>query len=160
MEILSLRDKSSGDATAAYVSVNGEFFCHSLEDVVREPATGRPEDESQLAAWVKTWKVYAQTAIIKGRYRVIIDYSEHFKKRMMHIMNVPGWDGVRCHGGLKPEDTEGCILLGDEEYQTDAGPRIKSGTTRPAVDRLFKLVEEAIDRGEEVWWEFKENPNA
>ncbi len=158
MEILSLRDLSVGDATAAYVFVGADFECHSIEDVVREPKVGRPVGRAKLEAWVRTWKIVERTAIISGRYRTIIDFSERFQKQMIHILNVPGWSGIRAHGGLKPEDTEGCPLLGDELYYSAAGPRVRDGKSRPAVDRLFGKIERAIAQGEEVWWEFKQNP--
>lgn len=160
MEIVSLRDKTRGDATASYISVNGVYQTNGLEDIVREPPTGRPEEWYALVAWVKSWKVFARTAIPMGRYRLMIDWSDHFQRLMVRLLNVPGFDGVRMHPGLKPEDTEGCILVGDEQYETDAGPRVRSGTTRPAADRLQAMIQATLDRGEEVWWEFKENPEA
>lgn len=158
MEILSLRDASRGDATAAYVFLNGAFFCHQLEDLVREPEGQKPIDPKALAHWVATWKVPGKTAITRGRYLVTIDLSAHFKKRMIHLLNVPGFDGIRAHGGLRPEDTEGCLLLGDEMYETPSGPRVKSGTTQPAVERMFAEIQTALTRGEQVWWEIKTNP--
>lgn len=160
MEILSLRDKTRGDATASYIHVDGEFFCHGLEDVVRQPYGPRPIVWSELVAWVKRWKKPNVTAIPTGRFQVITDFSEHFKRIMPLLLKVPGFDGVRMHAGLKPEDTEGCILAGDEQYETDAGPRVKSGTTRPAAERLQAKIQDALDHGDEVWWTFKENPAA
>lgn len=159
MRILSLRDRSVGDATAAYVHVDGVFECHSLEDVVREPESGRPAPAA-LEQWVRSWKILGKTAIPTGHYPVVIDWSERFKKRMIHILAVPGFLGIRCHGGLRPEDTEGCVLLGDELYYSAAGPRVRGGKSRPAVDRMFARIEAALIKGEEVWWEFKLNPLA
>jgi hypothetical protein len=158
MEILTLRDPSRGDSTSGYTFVNGAFFCHLLEDVVREPKAGRPTEWGALVAWVKTWKIDKITAIPFGRYQTIINMSNRFKRLMPLLLGVPAFDGVRMHPGLKPEDTEACLLPGDELYETDAGPRVKSGTTRPAAERLQTAIQEALDRGEEVWWEFKENP--
>lgn len=158
MEILTLRDPSRGDATSSYTFVNGAFFCHLLEDVVREPKTGKPTEWEALVAWVKTWKVDGVTAICSGRYRVIINESTRFNRLMPLLLRVPAYSGVRMHPGLKPRDTEGCLLPGDELYETEAGPRVKSGTTRSAAERLQAVIQEALDRGEEVWWEFKENP--
>jgi hypothetical protein len=159
MEILSLRDRSAGDSTASYISVNGTFECNGLEDVMREPGAGRPVEWEALRAWVKSWKVPGRTAIPFGRYQVIVDFSEHFKKEMAHILRVPGFDGVRMHSGLKPQDTEGCVLVGDEFIMSPEGWRVKSGTTRPAAERMLEKIKAAL-AVEEVWWEFKLNPNS
>lgn len=160
MEIISLRDPSVGDSTAAYVMVDDVFECHSIEDVVREPKEPRPIGNlAELERWVRSWKVTSKTAIPTGRYPVGIDMSARFRKLMISIRRVPGFDGIRAHGGLTPDHSEGCPLLGDELYQTPAGWRVRDGKSKPAVDRLFGKVEEALARGVEVWWTFKPNPN-
>jgi hypothetical protein len=161
LEIVSLRDPSVGDSTAAYVEVDGQFLCHSIEDPVREPKEGRPSgDWAALERWVRSWKVPGETAVPWCRTPVIIDMSARFKKRMIHLTRVPGFEGVRAHSGLTPKHSEGCVLLGDELYKTPAGWRVKDGESKPAVDRLFAIVQEALERKLEVWWTFKPNPNA
>jgi len=57
-------------------------------------------------------KVYAKTAIPKGRYSVIWNMSNRFKKVMPLLLDVPNFIGVRIHAGNTAEHTEGCILLG------------------------------------------------
>jgi hypothetical protein len=74
----------------------------TLEDAVRE-VPGAP---------VAGWKKSGVTAIPTGRFRVIIDHSEHFQKDLPHILNVPGFEGVRIHSGNTIADTEGCPLVG------------------------------------------------
>ena len=34
---------------------------------------------------------------------------------MFHVLNVPGFDGIRVHSGNDAEDTEGCPLVGNEK---------------------------------------------
>lgn len=161
MEIVSLRDPSVGDSTAAYVMVNGEHFCHSIEDPEREPRDGRPVGNlAELERWVRSWKIPGETAIPYCRTPVVIDLSARFKKRMIHLTRVPGFEGVRAHSGTTPKHSEGCILLGDEIYQTPAGWRVRDGQSKPAVDRLFALIDEALGRRIEVWWTIKPNPGS
>lgn len=159
MNILCLRDETRGDATASYVMVDGVFECYALEDVVRKIDGQRVTSENVAGRALADWKVRTLTAIPEGRYRLTIEQSPRFQKPMMSLHGVPGFSGIRIHGGLRPEHSEGCPLLGDEQYETAAGPRIRAGATIPAVQRLFAKVKAALERGEEVWWEVKQNPN-
>lgn len=90
------RDTFTSSSTIGQLFVNGEFECFTLEDVVRSPGV----------------KVYGATAIPVGTYSVITDFSSHFQKDLPHILDVPGFEGIRIHCGNTDKDTEGCILLG------------------------------------------------
>lgn len=124
-----LPDRTPGD-----VYVDGAWFCYSLEDPDR-----RLEDGGT--------KIPKETAIPRGTYRVIIDWSARFKKYMLHLLDVPQFIGVRAHGGNVVGNTEGCPLLGAE--RTANGIR----NCGPTVQRLQGWVQAALDRGEEVTWE-------
>jgi hypothetical protein len=158
MEILTLRDPTRGDATAGYVLVDGVFECHSLEDVVRLVDGAPASVENVKGRPVGSWKIPEKTAIPEGRYPVTIALSPRFRKLMISIGEVPAFSGIRAHGGLEPDHTEGCPLLGDQMRETDAGPRIVSGHTQGAVARLQQKIQAALDRGEAVFWTFKQNP--
>lgn len=77
------------------------FLCFTLEDEIRE-IPGKP---------VQEWKIPKETAIPQGTYKVIVDRSTRFKIDLPHILDVPGFGGIRIHGGNKAENTEGCLLV-------------------------------------------------
>jgi hypothetical protein len=159
LDILCLRDPTRGDATSSYLMVDGEFFCHVLEDRVAMIDGAPANTENIKGRPVSSWKVARQTAIPEGVYDMTIERSPRFQKDMMSLKPVPAFDGIRVHGGLKPEHTEGCPLLGDELYETDAGPRVKDGKSTPAVERLFRKVADVLARGGKVRWTVRTNQN-
>ena len=107
--------------------------CFTLEDTVRNP--GSP-------------KVAGATAIPYGRYRVVIDQSVRFHQPMPHILDVPGFDGIRIHSGNTSADTEGCVLLGSV-WNIDRPDWI--GGSHVAFEAFAAKLREALAVGKECW---------
>jgi hypothetical protein len=126
MNLLLIRQTFSDLSTVGELLVNGEHECYTLEDVVRAV------------------KVPGKTAIPYGTYRVIINASARFKRRLPLLLNVPNFEGVRIHPGNTAEDTEGCILVG-----TVRGPDVVLHS-RDAFKPLFLKMDEAMRRGEGI----------
>lgn len=143
MEIICLRKPSKNSATIGELSIDGQFVCYTLEDQIREIG-GQPVDK---------WKVTGETAIPGGRYKLTLENSPRFGAETMTVNNVPGFVGVRVHGGNKHQDTEGCPLLG----LSVSDDKIVGGTSKPAVEKVKALVKSALAKKEEVWWVTK-NP--
>lgn len=131
------RLKMEGGATVGKLTIPDRgFSCFTLEDVVRQdPDPSTPQNEA---------KVYGETAIPAGTYPVKLTLSPRFKKLLPRILNVPGFDGILIHKGNGPEDTKGCILVGDQVQ----GGRIVAGASTPAFFRLSDLIKGCADRGE------------
>jgi len=122
VELKILRKEFTEKSTIGDFFVNNTFFSYVLEDMIREPGV----------------KVPGKTAIPEGRYQVIIDQSTRFKRAMPHILNVPGFEGIRIHAGNTDKDTEGCPLLG---YTKD---KDFVGNSRLAFNRFFDILHEAL----------------
>ena len=120
--------------TISQLFVDGFEECFTLEDEVRE-IEGKP---------VSTWKVQNATAIPKGTYNVVINYSNRFKRLLPLLENVEGFTGVRIHPGNTSADTDGCILVG-------RGKTEKTVTeSRIAFNLLFQKIRNALDIGDTV----------
>lgn len=96
MNIPLIRSIYTPTTTIGDIIVDHRVFCHALEDVVRKP---------------NAVKVPGKTAIPQGRYPLVVTFSNRFKKLLPEIMHVPGFTGVRMHGGNDAEDTEGCVIV-------------------------------------------------
>lgn len=66
---------------------------------------------------IKTIKVYKETCIPYGKYKVILSMSKRFGKVMPEVLNVKVFTGIRMHSGNTIHDTEGCILVGKKSAE-------------------------------------------
>lgn len=57
-------------------------------------------------------KVPGVTAIPAGTYEIRDTWSPHFKRMMLEVVDVPGFQGIRIHSGNVADDTEGCLIPG------------------------------------------------
>lgn len=132
MKITLARDTFTSASTTGVLSVDGSIECFTLEDVDRHLET-HPDA-----------KVPGATAIPRGTYTVIVDWSPCFGMEMPHVLNVPGYDGIRIHPGNADADTEGCILVGRTRG------RDYVGQSRAAFNDLLEAIELAYRRNEPI----------
>jgi len=90
--------------TIGRLFIDNEYFCDVLEDTVRELNTA-------------DGKVYGKTAIPAGLYTVKLTYSPHFKRVLPEILDVPFFKYIRIHAGNDAEDSEGCLLVGENKVK-------------------------------------------
>lgn len=150
MELKVERKWKKPTYTIGNLYVDGVFLCNVLEDKDR----GLTQDMPTTEIYKK--KVYGQTAIPKGRYRVNLDtVSPKFKSRswavkyggrVPWIEGVPGFDRILTHPGNDPSCTQGCLLPGFNKQK---------GKVLDSQKCFFKLMDEylepARERKEEVW---------
>ena len=119
--------------TLGELYVNGEFFCHTLEDVDRGLTSSMEEKD------IRNIKVHGKTAIPTGTYQVVVNWSNNFRQFMPLLLNVKGFLGIRIHSGNTEADSNGCILVGEKS----ADKLIRSRVT---YQRLFKLIQTAVKK--------------
>ena len=105
--------------TIGKLYINGEYFCDTLEDTDRGLDQKLPLGTNQLR------KVKGRTAIPTGDYEITLEVvSQRFgnrpqykfcEGRLPRLMNVPAFQGVLIHIGNDANDTEGCILVGENK---------------------------------------------
>jgi hypothetical protein len=154
MHLYLTRRVKGPKSTIGTIEHDGRHLCYTCEDVIREPDTGRPgtTDHGALEAWTARWKVKGKTAIPTGVYRLAWTRSTRFQKMMLEVLAVPGFQGIRIHAGNTEADTEGCILPGLSSVNNEA---VRG--SRPAVEKLERLIVPAIQAGEEVWLHVENN---
>lgn len=114
--------------TIGNLYINGIYVCDTLED------KDRGLDNIQSLDYIKSKKIYGQTAIPVGKYDVSITYSQHFKKNLPLVANVKGFSGIRIHSGNTNADTLGCIIVG---YNKVTGKVINS---KEALSKLMSKL--------------------
>ena len=134
MKLELVRTMCGAVCTIGDLYVDGTHTCYTLEDVVR------PDGE----------KIYGETAIPYGRYRVVVTFSNRFQRDLPLLLDVPNFTGIRIHPGNTAADTHGCILPGMERH----GDTVTH--SRVAFTALFADIRDAIEQGEEVWIEVKD----
>jgi hypothetical protein len=125
------------DYTIGHLYIDGKYFCDTLEDPVRDLNKNGVFDNGEV-------KIYGNTAIPYGTYKVTITYSNKYKRDMPLINDVPSFTGIRIHSGNTTEDTKGCILVGENKV---VGKVINSKLT---FDKLYPILETTIKEGEQI----------
>ena len=130
------------DYTVGRLFIDGEYFCDTLEDPVRQLDSIKD-------------KIYSKTAIPTGKYKVsmsIVSPKYSIRKsynwcggRLPRLLDVPFFDGILIHSGNTPDHTAGCILVGENKIK---GQVINSMNT---LKNLWVKLNVADEVGEEIW---------
>lgn len=139
MLLTLFRFYASEKDTLGLLYVDGVWKCLILEDEHREV------------------KVPGETRIPAGRYQVILEHSPKFSvpdrygHKMLTIVGVPNFSGIRIHRGVNEAHTDGCPLVG-------LGFRFELGRARlfdspKAYEILYGSVAPRLERGEECFIE-------
>lgn len=126
------------------------YFCDTLEPTWRNllGVELSPQEVNVRLGRVsgkKAQKMKGVTAIPEGTYPLLIIHSPSFKLWLPYVQGVPGFEGIRIHAGNYPDDTQGCILVGENRVP---GMGVDS---RIWLHRLVNAISEARERDEGVW---------
>ena len=146
------RFKSSselGGYTLSRVYLDGK----ELHDLSGKQIVGL-EDEFRMI------KVYGETRIPAGRYRMVISLSPKFKRNLIEILNVLGFSGIRWHSGNTEDETDGCLLVGNTFGYKSGKPAVFGGQSAGVEKFITELVQGFINAGFECWVTYVDNDGA
>ena len=154
MKLLVDRKWPKKTYTIGNLFVDGKYFSNTLEDA------DRGLKQTDPLSTIKAKKIYGETAIPTGKYRITMDvvspkysaskwYYDLCEGRMPRLLNVPGYEGVLIHPGNTPLDTLGCILIGKNSIKGQLT------ASRDTFKKLYKLMDAANKRHEIIEIEIK-----
>lgn len=123
--------------TVGRLYVNNEFFSNTLEDKIIDKNKNGIFDNGEK-------KVYGESAIPYGKYKVIYNWSPKFGRNLPRLLDVPHFEDILIHPGNTARDSAGCILVGKN---TSKGMLSES---RYTSDKLNEIIDAAQKRGEEI----------
>lgn len=138
MEIKVNRIARKDGYTIGRLFINNEYFCDTLEDTDRGLSSTMQVNE------ILAKKRKGVTAIPTGKYDVVLTFSPRFKRVLPLLLSVKCYEGVRIHAGNSAEDTEGCLLVGENKAK---GQVLNS---RATFERLMAILLECEKRKEKV----------
>lgn len=117
-------------STQGELFLNDEYFSYTLED------TSRGENI----------KIFGETCIPTGKYKVKLSMSSRFKREMPMIFTEDNgyelknkgisFKGIRIHGGNDSADSHGCVLVAKNLLNPDL---IQGSMEKELTDKLREL---------------------
>lgn len=126
LDMKLVRTEFKDTQTVGKLYLNGVYFCDTLEDKNRDLNKNGVFDGTEK-------KVYSETCIPFGQYKVIINQSPRFKRLMPRLLNVPHFDGILIHNGVTEKNSAGCILVGSYDGQ-------KLVRSKEIFNKLFEIM--------------------
>lgn len=139
MEVKLVREYMGDDFTEGKLYVDGKFECYILED-----------QDRKLEVHGCEAKVKGETCIPRGRYELIIRFSQRFKKHLVAVTGVKCFDGILFHSGNDDDDTDGCLICGATNKAMNDN---WVGSSRIAYEQFHQKIKEALSKKERCFLE-------
>ena len=131
MELLLKRKEFTDTSTIGELSIDGKFECYILEDKDRKLESGGVKE-------------YGLTAIPRGRYEIVITFSNRFQQYMPLLLRVPRFEGIRIHSGNTSVNSLGCLLTGTTKSKDFVG------NSKLAYSKLFAKLKK-VERIQKIF---------
>lgn len=138
MQFTLMRQPSFKETTIGQLFEGGDLVCFTLEDTVR---------------YSEEKKVWGQTAIPAGNYKIIETFSPKFGCLMPLLVGVPNFEAIRIHWGNSADDTDGCIITG-----TSVPDARHVTASRAAFNLVHNKLREAWARYEDCFISIEDVP--
>ena len=141
MHLEVLRYRTGQEATNGLLFINGQCACYTIEDTRQfEKVPG----DTRLPTGCFELRLRKEGGMNRA-------YSSRFPdmhKGMLWVIGVPGFEWVYIHIGNDEDDTQGCILVGDDPVSITRDAFVSQSTQ--AYKRIYPGVATALEQGEAV----------
>ena len=142
MEIKLFRYALNSDSTLGAMHIDNEFACLTLEDPKRDI---KIKGETAIPAGLYNVEFREEPTPMTMRYREKYDFFNFH----LWIRGIPGYQYVYIHIGNDIDDTDGCILVGDQVTFNIARDEFLGFSAR-AFQRVYTKIKAALDKEDKV----------
>ncbi|RMG16115.1 MAG: hypothetical protein D6730_25525 [Bacteroidetes bacterium] len=151
LKLQVLRYSSGKDETLGLlfdITHGRKFLAYTLEDQFQEE---KVKAETRIPAG--TYAIQLRT---EGGFhqRYLKKFKSPFHKGMLHIQDVPGFEFILIHSGNDDDDTEGCLLVGNQAKGNVGRAKGKIMDSVNAYKRIYPPIAEALLAGKTVGIEY------
>ena len=156
MKIRIRRIYMNADATVGCLQIEKhghkwEYMCDTVEP------HAIPWKDNPFIGQKAGERIAGQTAVPEGCYRVELRFSKTYKRPMPVLAGVPEFKSIVIRAGKGAGQTRGDILIGRLEAVVGGHPSDNPHLedSRKTFNRLFSMMEDAMEKGETVWVEVR-----
>ena len=141
-ELRDVRKWFTDKATEGEMLLDGAHECWTLEDRSRRLAS------SMSLSDILRDKVYGETAIPTGRFKLELYNSPKHGPDTLQLVDVPGFSNSQIHAANRAEELLGCIAVGNDRTAPDDD---WIGQSQVALQALRDKIIPRMKAGEPFW---------
>ena len=145
MKLINSRIVRDNESTLGLLTVNGEKFSFVIEDEKREI---KVKGETRIPAGLYLVKFRKEITPLTQKYRAKHSWFTYH----LELQNVPDFTNVYIHVGNFESSTSACQVVGNKAGFDDNN-HFRNFESTDNFKRLYLMVSEALNKGEEVTYE-------